>query len=73
MIVADRDGQMQVVNSETERIFGYRREELVGQPVAVLLPSRVTGADPSHRADRMHAPAAGLTRYAQAAGTSTRG
>jgi PAS domain S-box-containing protein len=32
-----------VVNSETERIFGYRREELVGQSVDVLLPSLVPG------------------------------
>jgi PAS domain S-box-containing protein len=32
-------GEIVLVNSETERLFGYRREELLGQPVEVLLPA----------------------------------
>lgn len=40
MVVAGKDGRIVVVNTQTERLFGYRREELFGQPVEVLIPER---------------------------------
>ena len=36
IIEVDRDGQIVLLNEMTERLFGYEREELLGQPVEVL-------------------------------------
>jgi len=38
VVVVDRAGLIQVVNAETERVFGYRRDELLGKPVGLLVP-----------------------------------
>jgi PAS domain S-box-containing protein len=49
-IVAVRvDGRIALVNAQTERLFGYRRDELVGQPVEILVPDAVRGIHPGHR------------------------
>lgn len=40
MIVADRSGRMVLVNSQTEKMFGYRPEELLGREVEMLMPKR---------------------------------
>jgi PAS domain S-box-containing protein len=39
MVLTDRDGTIVLVNREVERLFGYTREELVGRPVEMLVPS----------------------------------
>ena len=41
MIVAAGDGTMVVVNRAAGELFGYAAEELVGQPVEILVPSGV--------------------------------
>jgi PAS domain S-box-containing protein len=41
MFVVDATGAIVVVNALAERLFGYRREEMLGQPVEVLVPERV--------------------------------
>jgi PAS domain S-box-containing protein len=38
MLMVDSDGKIVLVNSAIERIFGYERHELLGQPVALLVP-----------------------------------
>ena len=45
MVIADVQGHIAFVNAETERLFGYRREELVGQRVEILVPERFRGKD----------------------------
>ena len=50
MVCVDRDGRIVLVNGQTERLFGYRRDELVGQPVEILVPDQVRGLHPAHRA-----------------------
>ena len=40
IVIVDQHGTIQVVNLQVERIFGYRKEELVGQLVDVLVPGR---------------------------------
>jgi formate hydrogenlyase transcriptional activator len=50
VIVADRDGSILQVNDQVERLFGYAREELIGQPVDILVPERFRSAHPTHRA-----------------------
>ena len=39
MIIVDRRGRIVIVNSQTERMFGYLREDLYGEPIEMLLPS----------------------------------
>jgi PAS domain S-box-containing protein len=56
MILAARDGTILLVNGQTERLFGYRREELLGQKVEVLVPARFRGAHPGHRSKFFHEP-----------------
>jgi PAS domain S-box-containing protein len=40
MVTIDRDGKIMTVNAAIEQQFGYRREDLVGQPIEVLAPAR---------------------------------
>ncbi len=49
IVVVDREGRIVLVNSETERLFGYRREELLGQPVEMLVPERFRAEHPRQR------------------------
>jgi PAS domain S-box-containing protein len=46
LVVIDQDGLMVLVNSETERLFGYDRKELLGRKTAVLLPGSLTSREP---------------------------
>jgi PAS domain S-box-containing protein len=41
IVIVDSDAHIQLVNVQTERLFGYRRQELLGQPVEILLPERL--------------------------------
>jgi PAS domain S-box-containing protein len=43
MVIADSHGTIQLVNAQTERLFGYSRAELTGQKVEILVPSRYQG------------------------------
>jgi PAS domain S-box-containing protein len=49
IVGVDQTGRIALVNSQTERLFGYRREELVGRPVEILVPEAVRGAHPGYR------------------------
>jgi PAS domain S-box-containing protein len=50
IVMIDRTGRIVLVNSETERLFGYQRGELRGQSIEVLVPQRFQAAHPAHRA-----------------------
>jgi PAS domain S-box-containing protein len=43
IVVTTRDGAIHAVNSQTETTFGYRADELIGQPLEMLLPTRFRG------------------------------
>ncbi len=49
MVLVDLEGRMVLVNAQTERLFGYAREELLGQTVEMLVPSRLRDQHPQHR------------------------
>src|SRR5919106_5756018 len=50
MVIVGQDGRILLINGQAERLFGYKRTELVGQPVEVLVPSRYRDKHPLHRA-----------------------
>lgn len=40
MVMASREGRIALINAQTEQMFGYARDELLGQPVELLVPER---------------------------------
>jgi PAS domain S-box-containing protein len=48
MVVVEDDGRIVLVNIQTERLFGYARAELIGQPMEVLIPQRFRRAHAVH-------------------------
>jgi PAS domain S-box-containing protein len=51
-----RSGRIALVNQQTERLFGYSREELLGTPVECLLPKRFHAHHVGHRAAYFEQP-----------------
>jgi len=49
IVIADKRGRMADMNAQALRMFGYEREELIGQSVEVLLPERLRMAHEGHR------------------------
>jgi PAS domain S-box-containing protein len=49
MVIVDGSGMIQLVNAQTEAMFGYRREELLGRNVDILVPERHRGKHGAHR------------------------
>lgn len=50
VVIANQEGKIVQVNSQTERLFGYGRDELLGQPVEMLMPERYRHPHAEHRA-----------------------
>ncbi len=56
IIIADTKGKIQLVNSLTETIFGYTRDEIIGQKIEMLIPSRFKDVHEAHRGDFLIQP-----------------
>jgi len=41
MVIADDTGEIAIVNGQAERMFGYDREEMIGNKIEMLLPERI--------------------------------
>ena len=50
MVIVGIDGRISLVNAETEKLFGYARDELLGNPIEMLVPTRFRDHHPQHRA-----------------------
>jgi PAS domain S-box-containing protein len=49
LLVIDEHGEMMLVNQQLEHIFGYSRDELLGQPLEILLPETLQEIHQRHR------------------------
>jgi PAS domain S-box-containing protein len=56
MVITDAQGRIALVNAQTEKLFGYAREELLGQLVEALIPARYREAHRGHRSGYFHDP-----------------
>jgi PAS domain S-box-containing protein len=56
MLMYDAGGKILMVNSEIEKQFGYARDELIGQPVAILVPERYRLQHTRHQAQFLLKP-----------------
>src|SRR5712691_4115023 len=55
-VVMNPAGKIVLVNAQMERLFGYQREELLGQEIELLLPERFRGGHLGHRGDYLAEP-----------------
>lgn len=68
-VIADEQGLMRMINKQAEDLFGYTREEMLNQPVEILIPADLHAAHVHHRNSFMkkaslRAMGAGLELYA---------
>ncbi|HYL83906.1 MAG TPA: PAS domain S-box protein [Candidatus Angelobacter sp.] len=56
MVIVDASGKISLVNAQTEKLFGYKREELLGRPIENLMPDRFRKGHLHHREDFARAP-----------------
>ncbi|HEU4343922.1 MAG TPA: PAS domain S-box protein [Candidatus Binatia bacterium] len=69
MVIVNDEGRIALINSQTEKLFGYDREELIGKPVEILIPQRFGARHVEHRAAywqnlRLRPMGAGMELYA---------
>ena len=58
LVCVGGDGRIALVNAQAERLFGYGREEIVGQPLEILVPDEVKAKHRELRARYMADPVA---------------
>jgi len=58
MVIVNQQGEIVLINSQTEALFGYRRDELMHQPVEILVPERFRANHPQHRTQYFDGPSA---------------
>ena len=49
MVIVGDEGRIVLVNTQAVQLFGWKREELLGQPIEMLVPERFRGIHPAHR------------------------
>ena len=49
IVIIDNEGYIRMVNFQTEKLFGYTRDEIIGKEVELLIPSNYKGIHHKHR------------------------
>ena len=49
IVIVNKEGRIVLVNSQTEKLFGYSRQQILGEKVERLVPERFRDIHPSHR------------------------
>lgn len=49
LVIVDEAGKMVIINHQTEVLFQYQRDQLLDQPIEMLLPGRFKNSHPRHR------------------------
>ncbi len=70
LVIVGDDGGITIINQQAEAMFGYPRDEIIGQPIEVLIPERMRGQHVGHRTrfmgeSRARPMGAGLALFAQ--------
>tara|TARA_R110002096_G_scaffold86020_1_gene198322 strand:- start:4998 stop:6548 length:1551 start_codon:yes stop_codon:yes gene_type:complete len=56
MVIVDEEGKIFLVNSQTMKLFGYARDDMIGEPVEMLMPEPMRGMHVEHRNRYVAAP-----------------
>jgi PAS domain S-box-containing protein len=57
-VLVDHEGRIVLLNARAEKLFGYTRDELIGERIEVLVPERFARAHPGDRVNFFAAPEA---------------
>jgi len=49
-VIVNEQGLIQMTNTQTEKLFGYTRDQLLGKPVEILIPNELRSKHVHHRA-----------------------
>lgn len=49
IVILNRHGMIELINSQAERMFGYKRSGLLGKPLSILFPDRFSELHANHR------------------------
>ena len=56
MVIANEKGEITLINRQTEKLFGYSKDELIGKQVEILIPVDFRNKHVSHRTQYIEAP-----------------
>ncbi len=56
IVIVDREGRIVLVNAQTEKYFGYARDELLQHPIETLVPESLRSRHEAHRANYVADP-----------------